>query len=174
MDINDIYRKTPLGIEEMTLHKLVMKPAVRRALIMVDGMRNVEAMLLLFRDPQDAESVLNALVTLGLIEQSADPLPASQASSINADSPIENRDEDLQPGRDPAQRFMDGQKFMNNAIREHLGFKAIFFTLKIEKCGNVDDCLALLNDFEAALTKAMKNAVNAKELRNKAKQILTI
>jgi len=174
MDINDIYRKTLIGTEEMALHKLVMKPVVRRTLIMVDGMRTVEAMLPLFRDPQDAESVLKALVTLGLIEQISAPLAGSQTHSISADSPIENRLEDLQPGRDPAQRFMDGQKFMNNAIREHLGFKAIFFTLKIEKCGNVNDCLALLNDFEEALTKAMKNADSAKQLRQKAKQILTI
>ena len=135
MDINNIYRKTRIGTEEMALYKLVMKPVVRRTPIMVDGMRTVETMLPMFRDPQDAESVLKATVSLGLIEQISAPLEESQANSISADRPIENRLENLHPERDSAQRFMDGQKFINNAIRGHLGFKAIFLNLKLKNAG---------------------------------------
>ena len=175
MDTNNIYRKTAHGLDEMQARKMALKPAVRRTLILVDGRKSIEAMMPLFRDPNDAEEVLVELLQLNLIEQIAEaettPSPLEDINTVPA--PVENRSEDAAATRDPAQRFMDGQKFMNNAIRENLGpIKAVFFTLKIEKCNNVDDCFALLDEYQAALAKAIKDDLIAASLRRKTERIL--
>ena len=176
MSTNDIYHKTPLGLEEMRLHKMTMKATLRRTLIMIDGIHSIEGMLPLFRDPKDLDGVLVELVRLGLVEKGSGTNTGGYAPLSKPDtsgSSHENRIKDLQSSRDPVQRFMDGKKFMNSTVREQLGFKAMFFTLKIEKCSNAADCLALLDEFEAAIAKAMKSDVGAEAVRKKAERILT-
>ena len=176
MNTNYIYRKTALGAQEIQGRKIALKPAARRTLILVDGIKSIDAMMPLFREPKDVEEVLAELVQLGLIEivtgaTHAEPATLDDISTEPA--PIENRSDDANTTRNPVQRFMDGQKFMNNAIRENLGqIKAVFFTLKIEQCNNVDDCLALLDEYQAALAKAMKDDAGAASLRRKTARIL--
>jgi hypothetical protein len=50
---------------------------------------------------------------------------------------------------------------MSDAVREHLGMRGYFLQLKIERCGNADELLALLPDLSAAVARArdMRQAV---------------
>ena len=43
---------------------------------------------------------------------------------------------------------------MSDAVREHLGLRGYFLQLKIERCGDAQELLALLSDLAAAVAKA--------------------
>jgi hypothetical protein len=43
---------------------------------------------------------------------------------------------------------------MSDTVREHLGLRGYFLQLKVERCTDVGELLALLPDFSTALAKA--------------------
>ena len=55
---------------------------------------------------------------------------------------------------------------MSDAVREHLGVRGYFMQLKIERCGNAGELLALLPDLATALTKT-RNAELAREFEQR-------
>lgn len=191
MNTEDIYRRTKLGDEEVTGRKATLSQHARQVLMLSDGLRSAGRLAQLFRDPNDADAAFAHLMELGLIElgsasktnvgNAAGPRPASthandtpgSAPPANSAAALTNRAYDSESQRDSAKRFIDGQKYMNNVVREQLGFKAVFFTLKIERCGNTADLIALIPEFEAAIAKAMKSDIGAAAVRKKAEHILS-
>jgi hypothetical protein len=43
---------------------------------------------------------------------------------------------------------------MSDTVREHLGLRGYFLQLKVERCSDVGELMALVPDFSAALGKA--------------------
>ena len=62
---------------------------------------------------------------------------------------------------DAAQRFQVARKFMNDTVVDALGLRAFLFTLKLEKCGTLEDLNALLPEYLRALGKARGEQITA-------------
>jgi hypothetical protein len=72
---------------------------------------------------------------------------------------------------DPAARFRMAQQFMNDTAVNALGIKAFFFTLKLERCANVNDLKDLVEPYRAAIAKA-SGAAEANVLTGRVKEML--
>ena len=59
-------------------------------------------------------------------------------------------------------RYRSLYEIVSDTVRRHLGLKGYFMQLKVEKCADVDQLLALLPEIATALTKA-KNHTFASE-----------
>lgn len=62
------------------------------------------------------------------------------------------------PAQDEYVRFRAAKDFMNNAVVNALGMRAFFFTLKLERAGNVADLRELVKPFKDAITKGTSEA----------------
>lgn len=61
---------------------------------------------------------------------------------------------------------------MSEAVREHLGLRGYFLQLKIERCTDVGELLALLPDLSTALAKA-HNVGFAGEMERRLRSLAT-
>ena len=139
MAAGDIYRKTDLGAAEIGRRKLKLSPRLRTMLILIDGTRpeflvNEEGAKV--GAPPD---FLEQLAAMGLIEK------AGRASAAPA----------AVPAPDEFTRFRAAKDFMNTTIVDAMGIKSFFFTMKLERAGNVADLCELAPAYREALAKAM-------------------
>ncbi len=138
MAAGDVYRKTDKGAAEITHRKMKVSPRLRTMLILIDGTRPE------FMVKQEGAKVgapadfLEQLVALGLIEKSQRAGPASAPP----------------PAGDEFTRFRAAKDFMNTTIVDALGIKSFFFTMKLERAGNVADLRELAPAYRQALEKA--------------------
>ena len=150
MNDTDRFVKTQTGSAELLARSGQVNARVRTMLIMVDGRRTVA-------DLQRAGSTLGApdgfmqtLLDLGLIEPATRlRSPATQAAplALNAlPDPVAAPSADVES-------FQAARKFMNESAVDAAGFRAFFFTLKIERCFSQADMLALLPDYTKLITK---------------------
>jgi hypothetical protein len=136
MGAGDVYQKSEKGLAEIRDRKLKLSPRVRTMLILVDGQRP-EFML-----KEDAQRTgapgdfLQQLLAGGLIE----------LASRSAAAPS--------PAADEFTRFREAKGFMNTTIVDALGIKSFFFTMKLERAGNLADLDALMDDYYKAIEKA--------------------
>ena len=162
-----VFVKSRAGVEEVKGRKLKLSPKLRTLLILIDGSKpvgvlNAESAAL--GAPPDA---LEQLERQGLIERvGAAPLPNPQERRAVVRGPSAD------PARlDPVARFRAAQKLMNETVVNALGLKAFFFTLKLEKCSNVEDLRGLLGDYRSALAKASGDA-EAEVLSRRVRELL--
>lgn len=167
MSTEQIYTKTPLGIDEVQNRKLHLAPRLRTMLIMIDGHKTASVLkdsAIKFGCPED---FIESLLAAGLIAKvSATPEIAVSAPTVAATASATSRDSidvavfsvAAQPAEDEYARFRTAKDFMNNAVVNSLGMKAFFFTLKLERAGTVDDLRGLVKPFQEALTKATSAA----------------
>jgi hypothetical protein len=163
MSTEQIYTKTPLGIDEVQNRKLHLAPRLRTMLIMIDGHKAVSVLkdsATKFGCPEDFIETLEAA---GLIAKLGVGAP-TQASTVLAGLPSTSSgasNTSILPAQifqDEYARFRFAKDFMNNAVVNSLGMKAFFFTLKLERAGTVDDLRGLVKPFQEALTKATSAA----------------
>ena len=139
MAAGDIHRKTDKGAAEVAHRKMKVSPRLRTMLILIDGTRP-ELLL-----KEEAAKVgapadfLDQLLALGLIEK------AGRASGPAPAPP---------PAADEFTRFRAAKDFMNTTIVDAMGIKSFFFTLKLERAGNVADLRELAPAYRQALAKA--------------------
>jgi len=164
MSTEQIYIKTPLGIDEVQNRKLHLAPRLRTMLIMIDGHKTVSALresAAKFGCPEDFIESLEAaglIVKLGTSMATQAPIAvAGEPSVVRAVPNISTTV--TQTFQDDYARFRFAKDFMNSAIVNSLGIKAFFFTLKLERAGTVDDLRGLVKPFQDALTKASSAAV---------------
>lgn len=177
MSTEQIYIKTPLGIDEVQNRKLNLAPRLRTMLIMIDGHKPVSVL------KQDAtkfgcpENFIESLEAAGLIARvGATTGITASAPTVAVNAPVASSDSitpsspsvAAQTFQDEYARFRFAKDFMNNAVVNSLGMKAFFFTLKLERAGTVDDLRGLVKPFQDALTKAT-SAAKADEI---TKQLL--
>lgn len=146
MSAGDIYGKTALGQQEVGNRKIKLAPRLRTMLILVDG--HQPAFIL----QEEAEKLgapadfLDQLLGLGLIARVG---TAVSQESIAADL----QSGQAGPADDEFARFRVAKDFMNVTVVDALGIKSFFFTLKLERAGNLADLRELAGAYRDAITK---------------------
>jgi hypothetical protein len=143
------YTKTQAGTDEIKTRALKLPGPVRNLLLMVDGIKTaaeLEGITLSLGAPSGA---LADLLQRGLIVDGA-----IRASRSVADDP--DITAVLNPQRaveKEAERYTRLQQTMNDIVRNTMGLRGVFMTMKIEKCMSLADLKTLYPDFEAAVIK---------------------
>ncbi len=180
MQDGDIYVKTARGFDEVRQRSAKLPQRTRSMLIMVDGSLRVADLrqaALTMGAPSD---FLDTLVQHGLIAllQAAAPrqtsgpvtVPLARPQSASAALPATAPELPSAPGTD-AERFRTAVKFMNDTAVDALGFRAFFFTLKLEKCGALADLRALLPEYLKVVEKGSGEAT-ARVLEARVREML--
>lgn len=153
MNPSDIVDKTEAGLAEIRTRSTGLAQRVRTLLIMVDGVRSVAQLQVAAKQAGAPEDGLDQLLRAGLVTvRSAAPSrsgPSSRSAGGATAAP---------PDADPVERLRLARQFINDTIVDAVGVRAVFFTLKIERCYSPDDLEALLPEFERLLSKARGDA----------------
>lgn len=157
MESTDFVVKTAAGTDELKSRARKLAPRVRTMLIMIDGSLRVEqleqAAAMLAVQPDFLDLLLRQeLVALVPTVGKAKAAPA-------------------RPEPSEVDRFRAAQRFMNDTVVHALGFRAFFFTLKLEKCFTRADLAALLPEYDKAVAKGSGEDV-ARVLHKRARELL--
>ena len=139
-----IYGKTDLGVREVTERKIKLPPRLRTMLILVDG--HQPALIL----EEEAKTIgappdfFDQLLGMQLIEK---------IGSVNSQVVLAPDNIARPPAADEYTRFRVAKDFMNVTIVDALGIRAFFFTLKLERAGNLADLRELIGAYGEAITK---------------------
>ena len=146
MSAGDIYGKTVLGVQEVSNRKIKLAPRLRTMLILVDG--HQPALIL-----QEEAGKLGApddflaqLLGMRLIEKvgAASSAESRAADRLTSPTPVAG---------DEFTRFRAAKDFMNITVVDALGIRSFFFTLKLERAGNLADLRELVDGYRDAITK---------------------
>ena len=162
----DIVSKTPEGVQELKSRAHKLAPRLRSMLVMIDGGLNVgqlEEAASRLGAPADFIDTLLAEGLVALKPSAASSASASSAAASVAPAPTLESVE--------IERFSSTRKFMNDAAVEALGLRAFLFTLKLEKCFNRNDLLALMDEFHKAIVKG-SGEETARVLTARARELL--
>jgi len=144
--------KTEAGRDEIRLRSRRLPSALRSILLLVDGQRTVGQLRGVIAGLHAPADALEQLVGMGLIGDAThvtvDP-PAALAAGVST------------PSSGAINHYGVLYALMSDAVREHLGLRGYFLQLKIERCGNAGELLAVLPDLAAALGKARDFALAA-------------
>ena len=146
MAAGDIYGKTAAGMAEVTNRKLKLPLRLRTMLILIDGHQPalvLEDEAAKLGAPAD---FLSQLLGGGLIEK------VGSAAVREADHVRQQASAPAVAG-DEFSRFRAAKDFMNVTVVDALGIKSFFFTLKLERAGNVADLRELADAYRAAIVK---------------------
>jgi hypothetical protein len=149
MNDTDRFVKTQTGSAELLARTGQLSARVRTMLIMVDGRRSAAELQQSGATLGAPDGFLQTLLDLGLIELA--PRVRSAAMQATQQSPAPTTPVTA-PASD-AERFQAARKFMNDSAVDAAGFRAFFFTLKIERCFNQADLLGLMPDYTRLITK---------------------
>jgi hypothetical protein len=152
---DEVPNKTEAGRDEIQSRALKLPNVLRSILLMVDGQRSVgqlRGVIGGLKGPDDALAQLEALGLIAVpqslaaaaaatIRESARPAPAPVAPAAVA-PPVN------------ASGYSALYTLMSDTVREHLGLRGYFLQLKVERCSDVGELMALVPDFSAALGKA--------------------
>ncbi len=154
MNPGDVVDKTESGLQEVKTRALRLLPRLRSMLIMVDGRRTLselQAAAAQVGAPADcvAQLLLHGLVTL----RPAAPIGASLlARGGGAVGGASTKGAAPLPA-DPGERLRAAHKLMNDTVVDRLGVRAVFFTIKLERCFTREDLLALMPEYLRLLGK---------------------
>ena len=146
MSAGDIYGKTALGIQEVSNRKMKIPPRLRTMLILVDGHQPT---LILQEEAGKLgapDDFLDQLLGMRLIEKVGKVIRQEAKADDAASSrpPV---------AADEYTRFRAAKDFMNVTVVDALGIKSFFFTLKLERAGNVADLRELVSAYHDAIAK---------------------
>ena len=139
-----VYGKTDLGVREVTERKIKLPPRLRTMLILVDG--HQPALIL----EEEAKTIgappdfFEKLLDMQLIKK----IGTVTSQVLTAPDNIASL-----PVADEYTRFRVAKDFMNVTIVDGLGIRAFFFTLKLERAGNLADLRELIGAYGEAITK---------------------
>jgi hypothetical protein len=145
MQPTDVLVKTDKGVEEVKTRKYRLAARSRILLFMIDGRHAIGEIL-----DQTAKLGMPATALKELID--GEFVTNISASTIRATTPGKSAGAG-QAISDDVERYIRAQKFMNDTIVDAMGIKAFFFTLKLERCGNVSDLQELVDDYTKAMEK---------------------
>ena len=152
--MGELYYKTDAGKQEIQDRGRKLPASLRSLLLMIDGQRDqaqLRELMVGLRVPEDG---LEQLVAMGLVQRdgpmtsmpSAPPPPAVASGAVPLPGEVQ-----LPPDFGRYRRLYE---ILTDTVRRHIGLKGYFLQLKIEKCSDVDELLALLPEIATALTKA--------------------
>lgn len=144
--------KTAAGRDEIEHRSRKLPTALRSILLLVDGQRTAGQLREVIDGLHAPADALDQLASLGLI--------------VETDAPLASRAELPAAPSEAANRYSVLYALMSDAVREHLGLRGYFMQLKVERCGNAGELLALLPELSAAVAKA-RNAQLAGEFEQR-------
>ena len=174
MEDREIYAKTEAGREEMRTRGQHLSGALRNALLLVDGHRTVGQLRELLAGGKTPADALEQILGLGLIqliealprpEEPASIAPTSVAETPAATpAPVPAAEHEAAPPPAPEKsgaataagkpsRFERLYNVMNEMVRDYLGLRGYFMLLKVEKCVDADQLLALQDELRMAIAK---------------------
>lgn len=148
---DEVPNKTDAGRDEIQSRALKLPNVLRSILLMVDGQRNVGQLRGVIGGLKGPEDALDQLEAMGLIAA-----PKSLAAAAAATIPDAVRATTPAPAISPANAtgYSALYTLMSETVRDHLGLRGYFLQLKVERCTDVAELVALLPDFSTALGKA--------------------
>ena len=158
MNATDIVIKTPEGVQELKTRSHKLPPRLRAMLIMIDGSMNCSQLQAAAGKLGVSGDFLDNLQSEGLVATK----PSAKLAGSAAGQASESSEVD---------RFRAAQKFMNDTVVDALGFRAFFFTLKLEKCTTRPELAALLDDHTKAIIKGSGDDI-ARVLRSRLRELL--
>ena len=156
MNPNDLLDKTPKGQEEIRRRKYKLPAKSRMLLLLVDGQLRAADLA----DQAAKLGVPNGALADLLAQGFIAPIVASEAAPAAAlppAPPLAAAPDHPVPAAplNDFERYRAARGFMNESIVSALGLKSIFFTLRIEKTGNLEDLRGLLDEYARTMTKAL-------------------
>ena len=148
MNINDIYCKSELGVNELQNRKMKLSPRLRTMLILVDGRVPVFVLQEEAKKVGASEDFLDQLNSMGLISK-VGSIEEKNFEANSFEKPIE---------ADEFTRFRLAKDFMNISAVNCLGIKSFFFTLKLERIENIAELRLLVESFKNAIAKSNGSA----------------
>ena len=152
MSDDEVPNKTDAGRDEIQSRALKLPNVLRSILLMVDGQRSVGQLRGVIGGLKGPEDALDQLEAMGLIA-----VPKSLAAAAAATIPDAARATTPPTAAAPvanATGYSALYTLMSETVRDHLGLRGYFLQLKVERCTEVAELVALLPDFSAALGKA--------------------
>lgn len=155
MQVAERYCKTEAGKQEIQDRGHKLPASLRSLLLMIDGQRDHGQLRELMKGLHAPDDALEQLMAMGLVK--GDEPARALAPSLVASPPPPAPAAPL-PGevKLPANfgRYRSLYEIVSDTVRRHLGLKGYFVQLKVEKCADLDELLALLPEIATALTKA--------------------
>lgn len=133
--------KTAAGRDEIESRARKLPASLRSILLLVDGQRSASQLREVVNGLHAPADALDQLLALGLIVDAAPANPSTAPANPSTSA-------------ETANRYSVLYALMSDAVREHLGLRGYFLQLKIERCGDAQELLALLSDLAAAVAKA--------------------
>lgn len=138
VNLKQIYQKTAMGLEEIQSRSYKLPKRPRLLLILVDGRTPLDIVLTQAHALGIEDSAVYELIEAGFIA----PLASAGAAT-----------EEPLASADPETRFRAAQRLMNETAVNALGLRALFFTLKLERCATLEDLQALVEDYRRVMLK---------------------
>ena len=162
---DEVPNKTDAGRDEIQNRTLKLPNGLRSILLMVDGQRNVaqlRGVMTGLKSPDDALQQLEALGLIAVPQSLAAAAAATIRESARPATPPSPPSERNVPAfaassasaASSAAGYSALYTMMSETVREHLGLRGYFLQLKVERCTDMGELMALLPDFSTALAKA--------------------
>ena len=144
--MHDIYGKTALGLQEIGNRKMKLLPRLRTMLILIDGHQPAFILQKEAGKLGAPDDFLAQLLGMRLIEKIGSAISReSKAADKQSNQPVAAVDEFT--------RFRAAKDLMNITVVDALGIRAFFFTLKLERAGNLADLRELDGPYRDAIAK---------------------
>ena len=163
MNVAEHYCKTDAGKQEIQDRGRKLPASLRSLLLMVDGQRDQTQLRELMTGLHAPDDALEQLLAMGLVKRDDPTTTAAAGVSVPPPAPAVPGSAVPAPAAPlpgevklPADfgRYRSLYEIVTDTIRRHLGLKGYFMQLRVEKCADVDELLALLPEIATALTKA--------------------
>jgi hypothetical protein len=159
---NLIFRKTELGVAEVTGRKLGLRAELRRLLILIDGKSSVGKLATFVRDAA-IDPLIYELQACGAIDAadgSAVPLNAAPPASAAMATPAPS-DQSLAPTQE---QFIAARKTAVRFVNDVLGPSAESLAIKLERTRNPQELRDAVNQVKTSLERMMGAAAGQRFL----------
>ncbi len=152
MQVAEHYCKTEAGKQEIQDRGRKLPASLRSLLLMVDGQRDHGQLRELMKGLHAPDDALEQLVAMGLVKGDEPARPAASSSAMSP-APVTPLPGEVKLPPEFG-RYRSLYEIVSDTVRRHLGLKGYFMQLKVEKCADLEELLALLPEIATALTKA--------------------
>lgn len=178
MNPTDIIAKTAAGVDELKTRARKLPQRLRTVLILIDGVLNVGQIRHAASGLGLPPDFLEGLERDGLVQvrEVRQPTPSRPAPLTTVDIPTHDGPPVVagdagSEAEAEKWKFQKAQTFMSDGVVSALGFRAFFFTMKLEACYTRADLAALLPDFQKAIAKGNGDEI-ARILVGRAREML--
>lgn len=140
LDENLVFQKTEAGAREIAAPAHALSPKLRRALIMVDGVKRMAELAAMFR-PGEIDAIVLELQAKGLVALPGGATAVSEPQSAAPTGPIS-----ISP-----ERFKEIRALAMREISHRLGPNGDALALKVEGCTTPEELRAALREAEKIL-----------------------